>query len=156
MKFDDWTRPAADYNDPSTRPVVLWRFSDAYLLAAEAYFKANDPINAAKYINVIRERAAYRTTNTALQNAAAAAAMDILPAQVTIDFILDERTREFYGEGIRWLDLVRTQSLVTRVKTWNPVEAGTHLQTYMSLRPIPQSEIDAVTTGPTFPQNPGY
>ena len=156
MKFDDWTRPAADYNDPSTRPVILWRFSDAYLLAAEAYFKANDPINAAKYINVIRERAAYRTSNTALQNAAAAAAMDIQPSQVTIDFILDERTREFYGEGIRWLDLVRTQSLVNRVKTWNPVEAGAHLQTYMALRPIPQSEIDAVTTGPTFPQNPGY
>ena len=156
MKFDDWTRPAADYNDPSTRPVILWRFSDAYLLAAEAYFKANDPINAAKYINVIRERAAYRTSNTALQNAAAAAAMDIQPSQVTLDFILDERTREFYGEGIRWLDLVRTQSLVNRVKTWNPVEAGAHLQTYMALRPIPQSEIDAVTTGPTFPQNPGY
>ena len=82
--------------------------------------------------------------------------MDIQPSQVTIDFILDERTREFYGEGIRWLDLVRTQSLVNRVKTWNPVEAGAHLQTYMALRPIPQSEIDAVTTGPTFPQNPGY
>ena len=155
-KFDDYTRPAANFNDPSTRPVVLWRFSDVYLLAAEAYFKANDPINAAKYINLIRERAAYRSSNNATQNATAAAAMDITSGQVTIDFILDERTREFYGEGLRWQDLVRTQSLLSRVATWNPVEAGAHLKPYMVLRPIPQSQIDAVTTGPTFPQNNGY
>jgi hypothetical protein len=155
-KFNDYTRPAADFNDPSTRPVVLWRFSDVYLLAAEAYFKAGDPVNAAKYLNVIRERAAFRPTNTTVQNTAAAAAMDVTPGQVTLDFILDERTREFYGEGFRWLDLVRTQSLVARVQKWNPVEAGAHLQPYMVLRPIPQSQIDAVTVGPIFPQNKGY
>jgi hypothetical protein len=156
MKFDDPSRAAANFNDPSTRPVVLWRFSDAYLLAAEAYFKAGDNVNAANMINVVRERAAYKPTNSAGQNATAAAAMDITPAQVTLDFILDERTREFYGEGIRWWDLVRTQSLLTRVQKWNPVEAGAHLQSYMVLRPIPQTEIDAVTVGPTFPQNSGY
>ena len=82
--------------------------------------------------------------------------MDIAPGQVTIDFILDERTREFYGEGIRWWDLVRTQSLLERVQAWNPIEAGANLQSYMVLRPIPQSEIDAVTTGTPFPQNNGY
>jgi starch-binding outer membrane protein, SusD/RagB family len=155
-KFMDPSRAAANFNDPSTRPVVLWRFSDAYLLAAEAYFKAGDNVNAAKYINVIRERAAFQPSNSAGQNATAAAAMDITPAQVTLDFILDERTREFYGEGIRWWDLVRTQSLLARVQKWNPVEAGAHLQSYMVLRPIPQTEIDAVTIGPTFPQNSGY
>ncbi len=155
-KFDDPSRPAADFNDPSTRPVVLWRFSDVYLLAAEAYFKTGDLVSAANMINAVRERAAYQPGNSAGQNATAAAAMDITPAQVTIDFILDERTREFYGEGIRWWDLVRTQSLVERVQKWNPVEAGAHLQPYMVLRPIPQTEIDAVTSGPTFPQNNGY
>ncbi|HTR28007.1 MAG TPA: RagB/SusD family nutrient uptake outer membrane protein [Puia sp.] len=155
-KFDDPSRPAPDFNDPSTRPVILWRFSDVYLLCAEAYLENNDPTDAAAMINVVRERAAYNPANNAGQNAAAAAAMDITPGQVTIDFILDERTREFYGEGIRWWDLVRTKSLLERVQTWNPVEAGAHLQPYMVLRPIPQSEIDAVTTGPTFPQNNGY
>jgi hypothetical protein len=155
-KFDDPSRPAADFNDPSTRPVVLWRFSDVYLLLAEAELKLGDLTDAAKYINVIRERAAYQKTNTALQNQAAAAAMDITPSQVTLDFLLDERTREFYGEGIRWWDLVRTGTLLERVQAWNPVEAGAHLQSYMVLRPIPQSEIDAVTSGPKFPQNTGY
>ena len=155
-KFDDPSRPAADFNDPSTRPVILWRFSDVYLLLAEAELELGDVTDAAKYINVIRERAAYQASNTSAQNATAAAAMDIAPSQVTLDFILDERTREFYGEGIRWWDLVRTGSLVERVQAWNPVEAGAHLQSYMVLRPIPQSEIDAVTSGPSFPQNTGY
>jgi starch-binding outer membrane protein, SusD/RagB family len=153
-KFDDPSRTVV--NDPSTRPVVLWRFSDVYLMLAEAYFKTGDLTDAAAAINVVRERAAYSPSNTALQNAAAAAAMDIDQSQVTIDFILDERTREFYGEGIRWWDLVRTQSLLERVQKYNPVEAGAHLQSYMVLRPIPQSEIDAVTSGAPFPQNPGY
>ncbi len=82
--------------------------------------------------------------------------MDILPGQVTLDFILDERTREFYNEGLRWQDLVRTNSLGARVAAWNAVEAGGHFKSYMALRPIPQDEIDAVITGPKFPQNPGY
>ena len=144
-KFDDPSRPAADFNDPSTRPVILWRFSDVYLLLAEAYLKNSDPTDAAAMINVIRESAAYNPNNSSTVNAANAAAMDITPCQVTIDFILDERTREFYGEGIRWWDLVRTQSLPERLAAWNPIQAGANFQSYMVLRPIPQIEIDAVT-----------
>jgi hypothetical protein len=155
-KFDDPSRPASDFNDPSTRPVIIYRFADVYLLLAEADFELGDLTDAAANINVIRERAAYLNTNTPTQNAAAATAMDITPNQVTLDFILDERTREFYGEGIRWWDLVRTQTLQERIANWNPVQAGAHFQSYMSLRPIPQNEIDAVTQGPAFPQNPGY
>jgi hypothetical protein len=154
-KFDDPSRPAADFNDPSTRPVTIYRFSDVYLLLAEAYFKTGDLKDAAANINVIRERAAYNDADTT-GYAAKAAAMDITANQVTLDFILDERTREFYGEGIRWFDLVRTQSLQERIMNWNKVQAGTYFQSYMSLRPIPQNQIDAVTSGPAFPQNPGY
>ncbi|MBD0378051.1 MAG: RagB/SusD family nutrient uptake outer membrane protein, partial [Flavisolibacter sp.] len=95
-KFMDPSRTGV--NDPSTRPVVIYRFADVYMIAAEAYFKAGKLQEAADMLNVIRQRAAFRKTNTAAQNAAAAAAMTITPAQVTLDFILDERTREFYGE----------------------------------------------------------
>lgn len=154
-KFDDPFRATSNFNDPSSRPVVIWRFSDVYLTAAEAAFKAGDNTNAAAMINVVRQRAAYRTTNTAPQNAAAVTAMTILPSQVTIDFILDERSREFYGEWMRWWDLVRTQSLVRRVTEWNP-EAAPYIKSFHVLRPVPQNEIDLVTSGPTFPQNPGY
>jgi hypothetical protein len=153
-KFMDPSR-GANFNDPSTRPVVMYRFSDVYMIAAEAAFKAGDLTNAANMLNVVRQRAAFRKTNTAAQNAAAAAAMTITAAEVTLDFILDERTREFYGEWQRWHDLVRTRSLVRRVKDWNS-EAASNIKDFHMLRPIPQSQIDRVTEGPAFPQNPGY
>jgi hypothetical protein len=152
-KFDDPNRTGV--NDPSTRPVVIFRFSDVYLIAAEAAFKTGDLNNAAAMINVVRQRAAYRSTNNSAQNAAAVAAVTIAPSDVTLDFILDERTREFYGEWQRWWDLVRTQSLVSRVMAWNP-EAAPYIQPFHVLRPIPQQQIDLVTEGPAFPQNPGY
>jgi hypothetical protein len=167
-------------NDPSYRPVVIARFSDVYLIAAEAAFKLNQLQNAADMLNVVRKRAAYRTNAAyapggafglagappatmvgdpypaGFNQATAEAAMLITTANVTLDFILDERTREFYGESMRWLDLVRTKSLVNRVKAWNPVEAGTYVKPEYMLRPIPQDEIDKVTVGPTYPQNTGY
>jgi hypothetical protein len=155
-KFDDPSRAAANFNDPSTRPVALYRFSDVYLLAAEAYFKSGDNVNAAAMLNAVRQRAAYKTTNSAAQNTAAALAQTITSSQVTLDFILDERTREFYAESCRWLDLVRTKSLISRVITWNPIEAGANIKPFHVLRPIPQNQIDAVTEGPKFPQNTGY
>ena len=125
------------HNDPSYRPVVHARFSDVYMIAAEAAFKLRQLQNAADMINVVRKRAAYRT-NTAYAPGCAAgsptcypsttvgdlyapgfnqitaeAAMTITSGQVTLDFILDERTREFYGESMRWLDLVRTGHFLT-------------------------------------------
>jgi len=153
-KFMDPSR-GANFNDPSTRPVVIYRFSDVYMIAAEAAFKAGDLANAANMLNVVRQRAAFRKTNAPAQNAAAVAAMTITPADVTLDFILDERSREFYGEWQRWHDLVRTRSLVRRVKDWNP-EAAANIKDFHMLRPIPQSQIDRVVEGPPFPQNPGY
>lgn len=154
-KFMDPSRAAGNFNDPSTRPVVIWRFSDVYLLAAEAAFKLGDLTNAAKWINVVRQRAAYRKTNTPAQNAAAVVANTILPTDVTIDLILDERSREFFAECQRWLDLVRTRQLTRRVQLWNN-EAAPYIKDDFMLRPIPQSEIDLVTSGPKMPQNPGY
>jgi hypothetical protein len=168
----------ASQNDPSTRPVVIARFSDVYLIAAEAAFKLGQMQNAADMLTVVRQRAAYRTgaayapggafgTSTpatmvgdpypaGVTLASAQAAMAVTPAQVTLDFILDERTREFYGESVRWLDLVRTQSLVSRVQAWNPVEAGTNIKSTHVLRPIPLDEVNLVTVGTPYPQNPGY
>ena len=78
-KFDDVSRTGV--NDPSTRPVVIYRFSDVYLIAAEAAFKSGDLTNAAAMLNLVRQRAAYRSSNTAAQNAAAVAAVTITPAK---------------------------------------------------------------------------
>jgi hypothetical protein len=153
-KFMDPSR-GANFNDPSTRPCVLYRFSDVYMTGAEAYFKAGDAAKAASLINVVRQRAAFRKSNSTAQNAAAVTAMTITAADVTLDFILDERSREFFGEWQRWHDLVRTRSLVRRVKEWNQ-EAAPYVKDFNMLRPIPQSQIDRVVDGPAFPQNSGY
>jgi hypothetical protein len=151
-KHDDITK--LHTNDASDRPFILMRFAETYLIAAEAAFKAGNTTNAATMINVLRTRAAFRTTNSAAQNTAAAAAMQITPAQITLDFLLDERTRELFGEWTRWYDLVRTKSLQARLATYNPIANFNPARDY--LRPIPQSQINLVTTGPKYPQNPGY
>lgn len=151
-KHDDITK--LHTNDASDRPFILMRFAETYLIAAEAAFKAGNTTNAANMINVLRTRAAFRKTNTTAQNLAAAAALQVTPAQITIDFILDERTRELFGEWTRWYDLVRTKTLQARLATYNPIANFNPARDY--LRPIPQSQINLVTTGPKYPQNPGY
>ncbi|MEO6316535.1 MAG: RagB/SusD family nutrient uptake outer membrane protein [Chitinophagaceae bacterium] len=153
-KWDDSTR--ADMNDYSDRPYILFRFADLYMIAAEAAFKGGATLaDAATMINVLRTRAAAKPNQTPVQYLAAVAAQKINAADVTLDFILDERSREFFGEDTRWWDLSRTKTLVQRVQLYNP-EGSAGVQPYNMLRPIPQSQIDLVTEGPKYPQNQGY
>src|SRR5688572_428490 len=109
MKYNDTKR--ANLNFPSIRPVIAFRFAETYLIAAEAAFRTGNTGDAVTYINIIRTRAAYPTGNVA--------AMQITAADINIDFILDERTRELCGEVVRWLDLVSTGKLIERVKLHN-------------------------------------
>lgn len=153
-KFDDSTR--GDQNDYSDRPYILYRFSDVYLVAAEAALKGGATLqDAANMINALRTRAALKAGQTQAQYTAAVAAQQITPAQITLDFILEERSRELFAEDTRWWDLSRTKKLVERVKAYN-AEAAAGVQEYNMLRPIPQSQIDLVTEGAKYPQNTGY
>jgi hypothetical protein len=153
-KWDDSTR--GDLNDYSDRPLILFRFAELYLIAAEAAFKGGGTMQqAADMLNVLRVRAALKNNQTPVDYAAAVIAQTITPAQVTLDFILDERTREMYGETTRWWDLARTKTLVTRLTQYNN-EAAPNVKEFHMLRPIPQQQIDLVTEGPPFPQNQGY
>jgi hypothetical protein len=153
-KFDDSTR--GHMNDYSDRPYILFRFSDLYLIAAEAAFKGGATLqDAANMINVLRTRAALKPNQTPAQYAANVIAQQVTAAQITLDFILDERSRELFAEDTRWWDLSRTKKLVERVQLYN-AEAAAGVQPFNMLRPIPQSQIDLVTEGPKYPQNPGY
>ncbi len=145
LKYQDTKR--AGINDPSVRPVIVYRLAETYLLAAEAAVALGDKVSAAKYVNAVRERAAYPT--------GIASAMTVQPAAMTLDYVLDERARELCGEQTRWLDLVRTNKLVERVKLYNP-DAAPNIQDKHTLRPIPQSQIDRVITGTPYPQNQGF
>jgi hypothetical protein len=145
FKYFDTKR--ADLNAPSIRPVIVYRLAETYLNAAEAAFMLGKTTEAVSLINTVRERAASSPVSVP--------AMDITAANLSLDFILDERSRELTGENMRWLDLVRTNKLLERVRLHNK-EAAPNIKDKHILRPIPQSQIDAVTTGPAYPQNPGW
>ena len=81
-------------------------------------------------------------------------AMKITANDVTLDFILDERAREFAGEQLRWFDLKRTEKLVERVLSLNP--DVTRVEPFHLIRPIPQAQLDAVTNRDEFVQHQGY
>ncbi|MEJ8817661.1 RagB/SusD family nutrient uptake outer membrane protein [Lacibacter sp. H407] len=153
-KFDDSTR--GNLNDYSDRPYILFRFSEVYLIAAEAALKGGGTLqDAADMINVLRTRSALKLNQSPAEYAAAVIAQQVTAGQITLDFILDERSRELYAEDTRWWDLARTKKLVDRVKLYNP-EGAAGVQPFNMLRPIPQTQINLVSEGPKFPQNPGY
>jgi len=183
-KFDDPKRTGI--LDFSSRPIVLMRFSEVYLMNAEANYMLGNVPNAAASLNVLRQRAAYRTVadaqsvaasaahvtaaNMATVNAANAAAMALNGAQLAqlaipnnttgtapcgMDLILEEYSRELYGDPRRWYDLVRTQQLVRRNQMYNP-NGGPNVQPFNTRWPIPQALINTVLSGPAYPQNNGY
>jgi hypothetical protein len=95
-----------------------------------------------------------------------ASAADVAAANVTIDYILDERARELYGEEQRRRTLVRLGKLVERTRLHNNYLTGhpngaTHMgvgatiQPHHELYPIPQQVINA-SVGGGITQNPGY
>jgi hypothetical protein len=145
FKYFDTKR--ADLNSPSIRPVIVYRLAETYLIAAEAAFMAGKIPEALTYVNAVRERAAFPSGDPQ--------AMDVTASDLSVDFFLDERSRELCGENMRWWDLVRTGKLLERVRLHNK-EAAPNIQEKHILRPIPQAQIDATTTGDPYPQNPGW
>jgi hypothetical protein len=129
------------------RDYIAMRLADTYLLLAEAQFRQGKISDATATINMIRRRAAFSGKE---------AAMEITPAQMTFEFLTEERERELIGEQHRWLDLVRWGILVERVKAHNP-QGAPNIQAFHVLRPIPQNQIDRAEGGASaFPQNAGY
>lgn len=123
----------------SAKDKYLIRLPDTWLLLAEAQMRLGNMDDAAASINMVRNRAN---------------ATPVTPAEVTLDYILDERARELYGEEKRRLTLVRTGIFMDRVQRYNVV-AGPNFQPINELFPIPQTAIDA-NTGAVLEQNPGF
>jgi starch-binding outer membrane protein, SusD/RagB family len=145
VKFMDPLRPDRTWTAGS-RDFLAFRLADTYLMLAEAQLFLGKIPEATTAVNVVRTRAAFPGK---------AAAMQITDAQMTMDFLMEERGRELAGEQTRWMDLKRWGKLVERVKLYNP-QAST-IQAFHNVRPIPQSQIDRSEGGATgFPQNPGY
>ncbi len=120
---------------------IVYRFAETYLLRAEAYLKLGNLQAAADDLNVVRNRA----------NAA-----EITAADVTIEFILDERARELIIEEPRRITLNRLGLWFDRTKQYSIAEiTKSSIQPFHTLMPIPQSAID-INLGAALTQNPGY
>ncbi|MDD4257122.1 MAG: RagB/SusD family nutrient uptake outer membrane protein [Bacteroidales bacterium] len=163
-------------NAGSTRPFNIAKFSELYLVAAEAAVKGATTQagkSARELVNVLRARAGKwrwdNNGNVAKSADHSAEMVAATPATIDVNYILAERSREFYGEGYRWFDLVRTQKWGELASTYQicgssygdhtPVTVTRTIENYLYLRPIPSGQIDGLEMTDAEKeayQNPGY
>ncbi|MBL7769364.1 MAG: RagB/SusD family nutrient uptake outer membrane protein [Flavipsychrobacter sp.] len=155
-KYEDPARGVPNY--PGARPYPVCKLGETYLIAAEAAMQTGRETEAMDLINVLKLRAANRPGLSAAEvNQRYNVIRLTSPSQVTLDFILDERTRELCGESTRWPDLAVRGKLVERVKLFNTDAASAITEGKHELRPIPQSQLDRVVDeNAARYQNPGY
>lgn len=159
-----------------TRPFKIAKFSELYFVAAEAAVKGAATTagkSARDLINVIRARAGkWRWDNNGNAEKTednSTAMVATTPATIDIDYILAERSREYFGEGYRWYDLIRTQKWNELAGTYEicgpnfgdhtPQTVTRSIQPHHYLRPIPQGQLDALEMSAEEKQvyqNPGY
>ena len=159
-----------------TRPWNYAKFSEFYFFAAEAAVKganAQAGYSPKELINVIRARAGkWRWHNNGFKEKIednSAAMIAATPENITIEYILAERSREYFGEGYRWYDLVRTQTwheiakeytiCGTAMNDHTPVKVTRTIEKKHYLRPIPSGQIDRLMMTDDEKkayQNPGY
>jgi hypothetical protein len=142
-KFHDGSRLSVN-DERGSRDFFVARLADTYLIAAEALLRDGRGAQGLPYINAVRRRAAIPGHELE---------MELTLGELTLDAVLNERARELAGEMQRWFDLVRTHTLVARVRAYNP-DGKNNVQPFHELRPIPQRQIDR--TSNVYPQNPGY
>jgi hypothetical protein len=163
-------------NAASTRPFNIAKLSELYLIAAEAAVMGAAPQggkSARELVNVLRARAGkwrFDNNGNVVKTADNSAAMTAAtPATIDINYILAERSREYFGEGYRWFDLIRTQKWTelsgsyricgTSYGDHTPATVARDIKPYHYLRPIPQSQFDAMimtAEEKAVYQNPGY
>lgn len=126
--------------------LALIRLAEIYLNHAEAILRGGggDLNLATANINELIERGYGNSDH------------NITSSELTLDFILNERSRELYWEGQRRTDLVRYGYFTTGNYLW-PFKAnqpeGTSTDAFRNVFPIPSSSISA---NPNLNQNDGY
>ena len=141
---------AANYNTAfASTDFPVFRLADAYMMRAEALYRIGGAANidaAVLDINRIRERAYGNTSG------------NITAADLDLDFLIDERGREFYYEAQRRTDLVRFGKFTGGDYLWQwkgGALAGTSTSEHLDLFPIPGDEL---SSNPNYNgvNNPGY
>jgi hypothetical protein len=121
---------------------IVLRYTDILLMKAECILHgaAGSQADVDASVNRVRARAGVG----ALSN-------------VTIPILMQERQREFLGEGLRWNDLVREGLAVSQMNAWRVADAITKINEIVPnyvIYPVPAAEIQ--TAPGLYTQNPGY
>ncbi len=124
----------------------VFRLAEAYLILAEAEIEENGSISTITlgYLNELRQRAYGDNSG------------DVTIADVTLDWILDERARELYLEATRRTDLIRHGKFTGGDYIWpwkGGIEEGVATPSHLDIFPIPASDLIA---NPRLDQNDGY
>lgn len=125
----------------------LFRYADVLLMYAEAQIRKDGSANSTSlgYINDLRTRANNGST-----------AHNISLSSLTLDFILDERSRELHWEAHRRQDLIRFNKFTGGSYNWAWKGNGTNgiaISNHLKLYPIPEA---ALASNPNLTQNTGY
>ena len=124
----------------------LFRLADVYLMYAEAFLRGGagaTQTEALNYVNMLRTRANNPQNN-------------LTASDVTLDFILDERSRELHWEAHRRQDLIRFGKFTGGSYNWAWKGNGTNgiaLPAELKLYPIPAASL---ASNPNLSQNAGY
>tara|TARA_B100000989_G_C19529318_1_gene468755 strand:+ start:1110 stop:2987 length:1878 start_codon:yes stop_codon:yes gene_type:complete len=126
--------------------IPLIRLAEIYLNYAEATLRGGggDTNTAVSLINQIRERGFGGSSGS------------ISSGDLTLDFILDERSRELYWEGLRRTDLIRYNRFTSSTYLWpfkGNEPTGVGVDEYRSLFPLPAN---VVAINSNLTQNEGY
>ena len=126
--------------------IPLIRLAEIYLNYAEATIRggSGDVGTAVSLINEIRERAYGNSSG------------NISSGDLTLDFILDERSRELYWEGLRRTDLVRFNKFTNSSYLWpfkGNEQTGVGVDEYRNIFPLPAN---VVSINSNLTQNEGY
>jgi hypothetical protein len=112
------------------------RYADVLLMYAEALNENGKTAQALDVLKIVRTRAGLTTPTN-------------LTKDQTRERIYLERRLELYLEGHRWFDLVRTGRALTTLQSKG-------MKPFMTVFPIPLSQIQLINNNALFPQNPGY
>lgn len=126
----------------------LFRLADVYLMYAECALRGASGASVTQgldYVNALRTRAHGGLTSS-----------NIVQGQLTLDFLLDERSRELHWEAHRRQDLIRFGKYTGGSYNWawkGNSANGIALPNYMKLFPIPTNSL---ASNPNLKQNTGY
>lgn len=139
-----WQQTNYNANDDDT-DIVLYRYAGMLLLLAEAENQLGNDARALELVNQIRTARQLPTVDAAEFGAT---------QEARLDYILDERQLELFGEGKRWWDLLRNNK---QYEVLNPIldarDEGVPLTEDRLVWPI---HIDHLIENPLLNQNPGY